>query len=41
MTTLLPPAETLAIGGMAVVALFAFWRAQLRPFIERRRAADA
>lgn len=40
----LPPVEPLSVAGMAIVALFAFWKLQLAPRLERlqrRRSAAA
>lgn len=35
----LPSAETLSLSGMAFLALFAAWKLQVAPRLERRRAA--
>lgn len=34
----LPAAETLSLSGMGFVALFALWKLQVVPLLERRRA---
>lgn len=33
-----PPADALALSGMALIALFAAWKLAVLPRIERRRA---
>lgn len=37
----LPPVEVLSIAGMAFVAMFALWKAQLAPRLHRRRGLAA